>query len=91
MFDKIQDSLRTRKSRVAINLETLGQTGSFLPFSLALALGGLAGGLIYFKAEKDNEKLHEKADLEAAAVKSKLPQINFGMNQTTDFEPKKTK
>ena len=91
MFEKIQDSLKAGKTRVAINLETLGQTGSFLPFSLALALGGLAGGLIYFKAEKDNEKLHDNADMEAATVRSKLPKINFGMNQTTDFEPKKTK
>ena len=46
---------------------------------MALALGGLASGILYLKVQKDkrSEELEKKAAQEAeAAAKSKLPKIS---------------
>ena len=64
MSDKLKNTLK-------------GKNGGLFP--MALALGGLASGILYLKVQKDkrSEELEKKAAQEAeAAAKSKLPKIS---------------
>ena len=73
MSDKFQNSLK-------------GKNGGLFP--LALALGGMASGLLYMKIQKDkkSEELRKKAAGESS--KSKLPKIDVGASNV-DGESKK--
>ena len=73
MADKLTNSLK-------------GKNGGYFP--LALALGGVAGGFLYLKIQKDkkNEEIRRKA--EDDLKKAKLPKIEVKDEPKTTGEPK---
>ena len=75
-----------------------GKNGGYVP--LAVALGGMAGGFLYLKIQKEkkNEAIRQKAAKEtsvdiddvAIAGKSKLPKIEIGKDETKTTNETKT-